>query len=328
LAKKTTIYDIASRAGVSYQTVSRVINDRPDVADTTRQRVLDIIKEMDYHPSRVARSLVSRETQTFGLLTNDFNDFFRTQVMTGADEEARKEGYAYILWSVNNGLKDEMQQFRTLFERQIDGVFVASSNAEHADHIQFFLDNNIPVVALGYPSPESFANIQVDNTSGAYRATEYLIQRGHRVIGAIAEPYGDMRRDGYRMALVDAGIAFDEALMEPGDWSFDSGYAAMKPLLERNPHMTAVFAQNDRMAIGAMHALHEAGLRIPDDIAVIGFDDIPAAAHTWPPLTTMRQPMRETGRIATQLLLEMVRNPRSVPKEVVLKTELVIRNSC
>jgi LacI family transcriptional regulator len=324
--KRVTILDIAAQAGVSYQTVSRVINNRPDVAGETRERILKIIDQVGYRPNNVARSLVSNQTQTLGLLSNDFNDFFRTQVMTGADEEARRHGYAFVLWTVN--LDEDANHWQPLLDRQVDGVFVASSNAEHRRHIQAMLRAGIPVIALGYESArERFSVVNVDNYGGGIQATQYLLERGHLRVTTIASPYGDHRTQGYRFALEQADIPFDDSLLERGDWGYESGYRAMKALLRRNPDLTAVFAQNDQMAIGALHALHEMGIRVPGDIAIVGFDDIPAAAHAWPPLTTVRQPMQEVGRLAARRLIESIQRPEEQEKEILLTTELIIRAS-
>jgi LacI family repressor for deo operon, udp, cdd, tsx, nupC, and nupG len=174
--------------------------------------------------------------------------------------------------------------------------------------------------------------VDVDNVDGGLQATECLVKLGHRKIGMITGPAGwksvNDRTEGYRLALQRASISFDASLIEHGDWSYQSGYEAMRRLLAKAPQIKALFAQNDQLAIGAMRALGEAKRRIPDDVAIVGYDDIPAAAYSQPPLTTIRQPMQQVGAVATRLLIELINDPTAERKEVLLKTELVRRRTC
>ncbi|MDH7485874.1 MAG: LacI family DNA-binding transcriptional regulator [Anaerolineae bacterium] len=329
-----TIRDVAAAAGVSYQTVSRVINRRPDVAEETRRRVWQVIEELGYQPSAIARSLVSKRTHTLGLITADFSDYFFTQVIVGAEAEARKQGYFFMLCSTERNPDDEPEYFRLLTERQVDGIlFARPSTEEDSRHILSLLRAEVPLVTTAYWLPgEKLTVVDVDNVDGGRQATECLIELGHRQIGMITGPAGwksvNDRSEGYRLALERAGIPFDASFIEYGDWSYQSGYEAMRRLLQKAPPITALFAQNDRMAIGAMRALSEAGRRIPDDMAVIGYDDIPAAAYCHPSLTTIRQPMQQVGEIATRLLIELINDPATERKEVLLKTELIRRETC
>jgi len=330
---KVTIRDVAAAAGVSYQTVSRVINDKPDVAEETRQRVWQVIEELGYQPSAIARSLVSKRTYTLGLITADFSDFFFTQVIVGAEMEARKHDYFFMLCSTERNPDDEPEYLRLLTERQVDGILFARPSTERDDrHIVSLLHRDVPLVTTAYHVPgERLTVVDVDNVDGGLKATHCLIAGGHRRIGMITGPPWKSVNDrgqGYRLALEGAGIAFDESCIEHGDWSYEGGYKAMKRLLEKAPHITALFSQNDRMAIGAMRALREAGRRIPDDVAIVGYDDIPAAAYSHPPLTTIRQPMQQVGKVATRMLIELIDDPDAEREEILLKTELVHRNSC
>jgi LacI family transcriptional regulator len=331
---KVTIRDVAAAAGVSYQTVSRVINDRPDVAEETRRRVWQVIEELDYQPSAIARGLVSKKTYTLGLITADFSDYFFTQVIVGAEVEARKHGYFFMLCSTERNPDDEPEYLRLLTERQVDGIlFARPSTEQDSRHIVSLLRRGVSLVTTAYHVPgESLTVVDVDNVDGGIRATRCLIEAGRTRIGMITGPpdwkSAKDRGQGYRLALEGAGIAFNEAFVEHGDWSYESGYEAAQRLVEKAPGITALFAQNDRMAIGAMRALREAGREIPADVAVVGFDDIPAAAHSHPPLTTIRQPMQQVGEIATRMLIELIDNPDVEREEVLLKTELVRRGSC
>lgn len=331
---RVTIRDVAAAAGVSYQTVSRVINNRPDVAEETRRRVWQVIEELGYQPSAIARGLVSKRTYTLGLITADFSDYFFTQVIVGAEAEARKQGYFFMLCSTERNPDDEPEYLRLLTEREVDGIlFARPSTEEDSRHILSLIQQGVPLVTTAYWLPgEKLTVVDVDNVDGGLQATECLIKRGHRRIGMITGPAGwksvNDRTEGYKLALSKAGIPFDASLVEYGDWSYQSGYEAMQRLLAKAPQITALFAQNDQMAIGAMRALREAGRRIPDDVALVGYDDIPAAAYCDPPLTTIRQPMQQVGKVATHLLIELINDPDAERKEVLLKTELIRRGTC
>lgn len=333
MRKRTTIRDVAAAAGVSYQTVSRVLNNKSDVAEETRRRVHQVIKNLGYQPSAVARSLAVKRTRTLGLITADFGDFFFTQVIVGAEAEARQQDYFFILGSTELNPDDEPEYLRLLTERQVDGILFARPSTEGAsNHLLSLIHQGVPLVTTAYHVPqEKLMVVDVDNQDGGRQATEHLIQAGHRPIGMITGPIGwksaQDRAQGYRLALESAGIPFDPLLVEHSDWSFESGYRAMERLLERAPHLTALFAQNDRIAIGAMRALREAGRDIPRDMAIVGYDDIPVAAYCHPPLTTIRQPMIEVGQLAARLLIQLVENPETERREVLLKPELVKRDT-
>lgn len=331
---KVTIRDVATQANVSYQTVSRVINGRPDVSAETRDRVQQVIAELGYQPSAVARSLVSRRTHTLGLITADFGDYFFTQVIIGAEEEARKQGFFFILGSTEHNPDDEPEYFRLLAEQRVEGILFARPSTEgDSRNIVSLLRQGIPMVTTAYYLPgEALTVVDIDNVDGGRQAAQCLLSGGHRRIGMITGPMGwrsvNDRTQGYRTALMEAGIDFDSSLVGQGDWSYNGGYAAMEWLLDRSPRMTALFAQNDQMAMGAIRALRERGIRVPEDMAVVGYDDIPAADFYYPRLSTIRQPMQETGRVAVQLLIEAINNPDVEKREVFLKPELVRRESC
>lgn len=334
MAKRATIQEVAARAGVSYQTVSRVINNRPDVAAETRRRVQRVIDEMGYRPSAIARSLISQRTYTLGLITEDFSDYFFTQVIVGAEAEARARGFFFMLCSTERNPDDEPEYMRLLTEREVEGFLFARPSTERDNHhVISLIRQGTPLVTTAYHIPgERVTVVDVDNVDGGQQATQCLIDIGHRRIATITGPphwrSANDRLQGYYRALAEAGIGGEAAQVEHGNWSYESGYWAMKRLLARAPDLTAVFAQNDRMAIGAMRAVYEAGRRIPDDLAIVGYDDIPGAAFCYPPLTTIRQPMQQVGEVATQLLLEAIGNPQAEKREVLLKTELVHRESC
>jgi len=332
--RRVTQRDVARLAGVSYQTVSRVINDHPDVAPETRRRVWEAIKQLGYQPNAIARSLASDRTYTLGLITSDFSDYFFTQVIIGFEKEARKAGYFCMLGSTERNLADEPEYIRLLSQYHVDGFFFARPSAEEDNrHLIALLREGIPLVTTAYYLPgEPMRVVDIDNLDGAYQATAHLIELGHNRIATITGPPTwksvQDRLVGYQRALQMAGLSFEPRLVAEGDWSPQSGYWAMRELLERGVAFTALFAQNDRMAIGAMRALREAGRRVPDDMAIIGYDGIPMSEFTSPPLSTVVQPMQEVGRLAARMLIETIEEPSTPPREILLRARLVCRGTC
>lgn len=333
MKKHITINQVAEEAGVSIQTVSRVINDRYDVSAETRQRVQEVVARLGYQPNAIARGLASQRSRTLGLVTYDFADYFFTQVVTGAEQEARAQNYIFMLGSTNCGQGDEPKYLRLLTERHVEGVlFARAGSYDDNQHLQNLQETGVPVVTTGYYLPDaSFTVIDINNIEGGHKGVDFLIQNGHRQIAMITGPNYiksvDDRSKGYQQALERAGIPYDPDLVVEGNWLHRSGYQAMKYLLATGKEFSALFAQNDRMAIGAISALHQAGLRVPEDISIVGYDDIPEAEFAGPPLTTVRQPMIEVGQLAARLLIQHINNPSAAPTQVLLDTELIIRSS-
>lgn len=332
--KRLTIAEVAREAGVSAQTVSRVINDRPDVAPETRQRVKQVISRLGYQPSAIARSLASRRTRTLGLITADFSDYFFTQVIAGAEVEARRQGYFFMLGSTERNPQDEPEYIRLLTEHHVQGILFARPSTEPDNrHLLGLLRDGVPVVTTAYHVPGvDLTVVDVDNVDGARQATRYLLECGHRQVAMITGPRSwksvNDRIWGYTLALEGTGVALEPGLIAVGDWSYQSGYRAMQELLARGLPFSGLFAQNDQMAIGAIQALREAGRRVPQEVAVVGYDDIPVAEYCDPPLTTIRQPMQEVGRVATRLLIQAIEEPGPPQGAVLLKAELIRRSSC
>lgn len=332
--KHTTIYDVAEQAGVSIQTVSRVLNNRPDVSVETRQHILDIIDQMGYQPFSNARGLASKRTYTLGLVAADFSDFWFSQVVTGAEKEAHEHGYYFMLGSSSCNPEDEPKFIRLLNERHVDGIlFIRASCADESEHLTRLKESGIPVVTTGNYLPESgLAMVDVDNIGGGRKATEYLLGLGHTRIAMLSGPpdwrSACDRTEGYLQALRTTGMPANPDLIIEGTWLHKSGYLGMKRLLENKTPFTAVFAQNDRIARGAISALHEAGRRVPEDVSIIGYDDIPEAEFSDPPLTTIRQPMAEIGRAATRLLVQIIEDGEATPNQILFDTELIVRSSC
>lgn len=332
---RISIRHVAREAGVSTQTVSRVINDRPDVSRETRSRVQAVIARLGYRPSAIARSLVSQRTRTLGLITSDFGDYFFTQVIAGAEREARERGYFLMLSSTEGNPADEPVYVRLLTEYQVAGLLLARPSADpDSRHVASLLQEQVPVVTAAYYPPDATVTVvDVDSVDGARQMAAHLVALGHRAIAMITGPAtwkatAD-RTYGFQSILNESGISFEPALVVEGDWSHASGYRAANELLTRGRPFSAVFAQNDQMAIGCMRALRDAGHAVPQAISVAGYDDIPSAAFVDPPLTTIHMPMQEVGATAIRLLIEAIEHealPLSAP--VVLPSHLVQRQSC
>ena len=334
--KGATIRDVARRARVSHQTVSRVINGQENVTAATRERVLDAIRELEYVPSAVARSLSSNRTHTLGMVTTDVSDHFFSEAVAGAEAEARKRGYFLIIGSIEEGSEDDERTYlRLMLERRVEGLIVAVPRLRIADDdILADAVARIPTVLVASDIELAGADhVDIDNRRGGHEATGYLVAQRHRVIATITGPLdwpsARARLDGYRDALREAGIAADRALVEPCvDWGLESGRRAADRLLSSAPTLTAIFAQSDLLALGAIAALRARGLRVPQDVSVVGFDDIPVSSVFDPPLTTVRQPMREVGELAARLIGDRAASSRRAKgTRHMLRAPLVIRGS-
>ena len=334
--KGATIRDVARRAHVSHQTVSRVINGHESVSGETRDRVIRAIRELEYVPSAVARSLSSQRTHTLGMVTTDVSDHFFAEAVAGAEAEARKRGYFLIIGSIEEGSEDDERTYlRLMLERRVEGLIVAVPRLRLAeDDLLADAVARIPTVLVASDIELAGADhVDIDNRRGGYEATAYLAAQKHRLIATITGPLdwpsARARLDGYRDALREAGISADRSMVEPCvDWGLDSGRRAAERLLESSPKLTAVFAQSDLLALGAIAALRARGMRVPEDVSVVGFDDIPVSSVFDPPLTTVRQPMREVGELAARLIGDRTGSSRKVKgTRHVLRAPLVIRGS-
>jgi DNA-binding LacI/PurR family transcriptional regulator len=334
--RRATIRDVARAARVSHQTVSRVINRQDTVSAATRERVLRAIRELQYVPSAVARSLSSSRTHTLGMVTTDISDYFFAEAVAGAEAEARTRGYFLIIGSIEAGSEDDERAYlRLMLERRVEGLIVAVPRLVLAD------DDLLREAAARVPTVLLASNVElpgadhvdIDNRRGGRDATTYLLGQGHRRIATITGPLdwpsARARLDGYRDALRRADGASDH-LVEPSvDWGLDSGRRAAARLLDAKSRPTAIFAQSDLLALGAISALREHGLRVPEDVSIVGFDDIPVAQVFDPPLTTLRQPMREVGALAARLVQERRGDQRRTTRarRHVLHAPLVVRGS-
>lgn len=329
MARQPTIRDVAERAGVSHQTVSRVINGHELVSRATRERVERAIQELNYVPSPMARGLMSNRTHSIGLVSSAISDHFFGEVAAGAEVEARRRGYYLVIASVEEHAEaDERAYLRLMLERRVEGLIVARSRVPiSVDQVSL---HRVPVVALASAQAPGLAMVDVDNRGGGRDAVAYLLARGHRRIATITGPMewrsAQDRLDGYREALAAGGATFDPSLVEQAHgWEPADGQTGMARLLARGARFTGLFAYSDMVAIGAIRELRTRGLRVPEDVSVVGYDDVPVAAYVDPPLTTVRQPMREVGECAASLVLDAIAYGRAETR--VLPTQLVVRGS-
>jgi LacI family transcriptional regulator len=326
--------DIAKLAGVSRSTVSRVINNDPHVSKRTRQRVQRVIQEENFRPNMAARALVTRQAHVLSLVipqavASTFTDPYFPLLMQGITLEANQRNYAVMLWIGSSAEEEERFAQRILNNSLFDGVLIAS--VINGDVLVGKLAQaGFPFVLIGPPFLDGLNYVDTNNIAGAQSAVEHLVRLGYQRIGTIAGPQNQGaaqdRLKGYCRGLSQHGRAFDPALVVEGEYSEEAGHAAMRVLLERG--VDAVFAASDMIAFGALRAARECGLRVPEDVAVVGFDDIPAAAAAQPPLTTVRQPIRDLGAHATRALIGLLEGTLERPYQESLSAHLIVRESC
>ncbi len=329
-----TLEGIARLAGVSRSTVSRVVNDHPNVKPEVREHVWQIIRQTGYQPQAAARSLVTKRTNVIGLIipqavTALFTDPFFPLLIRGITESCNARG-CHLMLSLFTGQVDPDDLYRQVVRGgYLDGVAVASTTLDDP-LVRRMMDDGVRFVSVGAHPDRRVNYVDVDNVSGARMAVEHLLRQGRRRIATVTGPRdhvaGRDRLAGYRQALELRSIAYDQALVAEGDFTEDGGRAAMQRLLPHAPD--AVFAASDMMGVGAMKALREVGRRIPDDVAMVGFDDLPVASIVEPGLTTMRQPIDRLGTMAAEMLLDLIEGKVEGPQHVILPVQLVVRESC
>lgn len=327
-----TINNIARLANVSRTTVSRVLNNRPDVNSETREKVLEIIKEYDFYPSVFAKGNKTKKINTLGLIipyeyNSVFTNPFYSEVIRGILAEAASAGY-YILNCSHRPNNDYISMFK---QKRVEGFIVLSPNADNYELFEKFNDANIPHVATAkIPNAKSLNYVDVDNSYGATLAVDHLVSLGHRRIAVITGPKvlvsHEDRLAGYKHGLVQNGLPYQGQYIKFGDNSVESGFASALELLALEEKPTAFFAGADMMAIGAIKAMRSVGLMVPEDFSVVGFDDIPIAEHIDPPLTTVGQPASQKGSEACRRLIQYLENGNPI-KTSILPVELKIRKS-
>jgi len=282
-------------------------------------------------PNLQARSLVMQRTLTVGVITSDFSDHNLSRFILGAEQEARRQGYGVIISSIEPQGSGTEYALPAMMERRVDGILLAAPQMEEDLALEHVLDRSLPVVSLHHVPGGGVSTVGSDHELTGWLATRHLIEKGHRVIATVigdrARRVTESRLSGYKRALEEADVRFSTELVEEGRWEIDGAQAATLRLFERRPDITAIFAQNDTMAIGVLSALRGLGKRVPDDCAVVGCDDVDMAAYTVPPLTTIHVPFFETGAEAMRLLLNMISNGSVTPSRVLLPVQLIARAS-
>lgn len=337
--RRVTIKDVAAAAGVSTQTVSRVINDRPDVADATRQHVREVIQRLGYRPSALARSMIRRRSYTLGVVTAGLKYIGPSRVLHGITDAAEQEGYGLLLKQLPSfGSTAVDPILDRLVERRVDGVIWAvpeiggnhSWLEEHASRL------GVPVVVTSSRQQADTFIVNIDNYAGGELATRHLLEQGYQHIGHITGPLewweSHERKAAWADTLAKVGLPTEERTWSSGNWSSASGRRAAQRLFEQYPEMDAVFVANDQMALSVLQLAAERGLRVPQDLGVVGFDGIPESAYFWPPLTTVNQDQHLLGSNAVRVLIELIDAEASDGKSaestrLLLQPSLIVRAS-
>ncbi len=335
------IQDVAKRANVSITTVSHIINQTRYVSDELTDRVKKAMEELDYHPNSLARGLRSGKTKTIGLVIPDISNQFFAEISRKIEDKGFEHGYSVILCNTDDDPQKEKSYIDVLLAKKVEGIIFISTVVE-SNNLEKTMEFGLPIVVVDRDINEINSDIVlVDNSIGGFKATQYLIELGHRRIACIGGPSpitpSAQRAAGYKQALQEAGIPVDPTLLVFGDFRYESGNKAMRELLALPQPPTAVFASNDMMALGAIQAVNDQGMKIPDDMSVIGFDNIPFSQTVYPTLTTMAQPIHEMADLVVELLIERIKLQRQRSrveedkpsyKRIVLETKLIKRNSC
>ena len=331
--RRVTIRDVARASGVSYATVSRVLTGYEFVKETTRNRVMEAAEQLGYVANLSARSLAGGRSRIIGLIVPNLDNGYVGAITQGIDRELARANYDLMLYTSHRQPGKESFYVGTLANGLTDGLLLVAPLVP-ATYLEALREQNFPYVLIDQADVSENSNVvEATNWQGAYEATRYLNQLGHTriafITGSLAVRSAVDRLRGYKAALADCNIPVTEALIIEGDYQQQTGYEVTKSLLQSvDPPPTAIFASNDLSAFGAMDAAREHGYRIPDDISIIGFDDVPQASFVYPKLTTVRQPLEQMGHVAVKMLLEHIEDQSNTPQRVALATQLVIRDSC
>ncbi|QPB41583.1 substrate-binding domain-containing protein [Rodentibacter haemolyticus] len=325
-----TMKDIARLAQVSTSTVSHVVNGSRFVSDEIREKVMRVVAELNYTPSAVARSLKVRETKTIGLLVTATNNPFFAEVMAGVEKYCQQHQYNLIIATTGGDNKRLQQNLQTLIHKQVDGLLLMCGDSRF--NAETSITTSIPLVVMDWWFTELNADKILENSElGGYLATKALIDANHKKIGIITgnlkKSLAVNRLEGYKKALLEANIQPNPAWIIESHFDFEGGFVGMKKLLATPNRPTAVFCCSDTIAVGAYQVIHQQGLKIPQDISVIGYDDIELARYLSPPLSTVSQPKAELGKLAVEILLQRIKEPDSHYQTITLNPNLVLRQS-
>lgn len=327
-----TIFDVAREAGVSYGTVSRVLNNRGHVKPETREAVMRAMTSLGFVANQQARSLAGGPSQVIGLLVHNLTTSYIGEIVRGIDIELEAANYDLMLYTTHRRKMKESTYVAAISRGMADGLLLVLPR-NSSEYLRSLRAREFPYVLIDHQGNGDYErSVGATNQQGAFDATQYLISLGHQrigfVTGAMELGCSVERLAGYRQALIQNGIPLDPDLIYTGDFFQPSGFAAGRALLAMPEPPTAIFASNDEMAFGVMAAARDSGLSIPGDLSIVGFDDILQASLSYPPLTTVRQPLEEMGRNATRMLIKLIANPQLQLERVALATELVVRESC
>jgi DNA-binding LacI/PurR family transcriptional regulator len=332
MGNEITIKHLAEKLGLSKSTVSRAFQEKEGIHPDTRRRVLDLAKELDFRPSNLARSLKVKKTNTVGVLIPDYRIPFYSQAISGIFDQLAREGIHMMTCQSGENYEQEIAVLDTLLDARVDGLLISiSRETKDLSHLKRLKEKGLPLVVFNRVTPElDVSQVFVDDYDGAYRLTRFIISKGNRQVFHMAGPEGlllSMQREkGYRDAMSDEKIKVQKDWISRGDFSMASGYDIMKAIIKTGKLPDAIFVVCDAMAFGAIKACREEGIRIPEDMAIGGFTDEPAASIIDPPLTTVSQPIYEIGVHAADLLLKQIRGSQT-PEMIRLKTHLKIRSS-
>ncbi|QUI23154.1 LacI family DNA-binding transcriptional regulator [Vallitalea pronyensis] len=326
-----TIKDVAKKANVSTATVSRVINNKSEgITEEMRQHVQKVIDEMGYTPSHLARGMVTKKTYTIGLVIQDIRNPFFPKMVSGVEHVAYNHGYMVLLCNTDEDLNREKDYIATLREKRVDGIIITVSNGIDRAYIAQLTKGDIPFVFLDEIAEEVNC-VCVDNTLGAYQATKHLIQLGHKHIACLSGPSTSItnlnRVDGYKKALMEAGLPINKDLILKGSYKADSGYKSAESILKDFPHVTALFCANDFNALGAYKAVVAHGKRVPEDISIVGFDDILDIPANHFAFTSVSQPTYEMGQAAATMLMDMIHKKPMNEPFMTFEPKLIVRDS-
>jgi LacI family transcriptional regulator len=327
--------DVAREAGVSLTTVSRVVNHKGEISDETRMHVQGVIERLGYRPSGIARSLAGGQTYTIGLVVPDIANPYFSGIAHGVASVANDKGFGVLLCDCEEITSLELTMLDVLEEKRVDGVIVAAPRTPSEKLLPTLVRHpNVVVVNRLFEEaegPTARGYVMNDDKSGGYMVATHLVKRGHRAIGYLAGPassYGSKQRMlGYRAALKEHDLKFDPDIIQNCNPSVEGGRTSTKQLLREHPKLTALFCFNDLVAIGALQCCQQLGRKVPDDLAIIGYDDIPMASWVTPALTTCKVKFEEMGKAAMQLLIDHINDCEGDCNNVVLEPQLVIRNS-
>jgi LacI family transcriptional regulator len=326
-----TLKDIGKEVGVSATTVSRALNNKPDISYQVKQKIKEVAERLGYSPNALARSLKAKKTSSIGVLIADIADPFFAPIVKGIENTARQMGYSIILCDTGGEYEQEKLALQMMLEKRVDGLLITPSQTEYGDILEL-KRKKVPFVLLGrhFDLVESDYVI-TDEIKGAFSATDYLVKKGHKKILFINGPdyisSAKERLVGYKRALQEHAILFDKSLVREDALKMEDGYRIMKQILSSGTKFTAVFAYCDFVVLGIMQALEEAKLKIPEDIAIVGYDDVAFARFLQVPLTTVHIPKYELGKEAMKLLKKKIEGEIQEPQAVILETKLVIRKS-